>query len=200
MQFSGSLRKMVTHLEAPVAYDLPLGVQRVALNVYIGKHVAITHTGAIHCIHCGRATRKSFNQGYCYPCFTSLAQCDSCIVKPEQCHYHQGTCREPVWGEQHCMQPHMVYLANSSGIKVGITRASQIPTRWMDQGASQALAVLEARDRYTSGLIEVILKQHVTDRTDWRRMLKGTPEPVNLAEARDTLFDACASELDELLR
>ncbi|UCE90634.1 MAG: DUF2797 domain-containing protein [Pseudomonadota bacterium] len=191
---------MVTRLETPVAYELPVGEHRITLNAHIGAPVALHHTGAIHCIHCGRATRKSFSQGYCYPCFTSLAQCDSCIVKPEQCHYHEGTCREPAWGEQHCMQPHMVYLANSSGIKVGITRASQVPTRWMDQGASQALAVLEARDRYTSGLIEVIFKQHVADRTDWRRMLKGTPEPANLAEERDTLYDACASELDDLLQ
>lgn len=200
MKLSGPLRKMVTHLAAPVAYELPVGDERVPLNEYVGRPVTLTHTGAINCVHCGRATRKSFSQGYCYPCFTSLAQCDSCIVKPEQCHYHEGTCREPAWGEQHCMQAHMVYLANSSGIKVGITRASQVPTRWMDQGASQALTVLEARDRYTSGLIEVIFKQHVADRTDWRRMLKGIPEPVDLKEVRDTLFAACATELEALLQ
>ena len=75
-------------------------------------------TGRIHCVECGRATKKSFNQGHCFPCFRSLASCDRCITSPELCHYDAGTCREPEWGEAHCMQPHVVYLANSSGLKV----------------------------------------------------------------------------------
>ncbi|MGD8576127.1 MAG: DUF2797 domain-containing protein, partial [Thiohalophilus sp.] len=152
----------------------------------------------IHCIECGRKTSKSFNQGYCYPCFRSLAQCDSCIVKPEQCHYFEGTCREPDWADQHCMQDHYVYLANSSGIKVGITRGSQIPTRWMDQGASQALPIMRVKNRLVSGLAEVILKQHVADKTAWQRMLKGEPEAVDLASRRDELFAECRDELQEL--
>ena len=105
---------------------------------------------------------------------------------------------EPDWGDENCMQPHIVYLANSSGIKVGITRGSQIPTRWIDQGASAALPVLQARSRLLSGLAEVVIKQHVSDRTDWRRMLKGAPEAVNLLAKRDELLSECKKELQAI--
>ncbi|MGZ8193739.1 MAG: DUF2797 domain-containing protein, partial [Methylobacter sp.] len=118
----GQLRKMRTRLDNPVQYDLPLTDQMVALNPLIGKPIKLMHTGNVFCVHCNRQIKKSFNQGDCYPCFISLAQCDMCIVKPETCHYHAGTCREPTWGEAFCFQWHFVYLANSSGIKVGITR------------------------------------------------------------------------------
>ena len=94
----GPLKKMHTRLESPVQYDLPLGDQSIALNPLIGKPIKLTYTGHIFCVHCNRSIKKSFNQGYCYPCFISLAQCDMCIMKPETCHYEAGTCREPVWG------------------------------------------------------------------------------------------------------
>jgi hypothetical protein len=189
---------LITRLDEPVEYQLPIGDQQLPLNPLIGKPISLEFLGEIHCIECGRKTSKSFNQGYCYPCFRSLAQCDSCIVKPEQCHYFEGTCREPDWADQHCMQDHYVYLANSSGIKVGITRGSQIPTRWMDQGASQALPIMRVKNRLVSGLAEVILKQHVADKTAWQRMLKGEPEAVDLASRRDELFAECRDELQEL--
>ncbi|MGZ5056296.1 MAG: DUF2797 domain-containing protein, partial [Methylobacter sp.] len=138
----GQLRKMRARLELDssksVQYELPLSDQLVALNPLLGKSIKLVHTGKIFCVHCNRQTKKSFNQGYCYPCFVSLAQCDMCIMKPETCHYEGGTCREPSWGEEFCFQPHVVYLANSSSIKVGITRQTQIPTRWIDQGAVMA--------------------------------------------------------------
>ena len=109
---------MHSRLESPVAYDLPLGDQSIALNPLLGKSIKLTYTGKISCVHCNRAIKKSYNQGYCYPCFITLAQCDLCIMKPETCHYDAGTCREPAWGEAFCIKPHIVYLANSSGIKV----------------------------------------------------------------------------------
>ena len=121
-----------------------------------------------------------------------------CIVKPETCHYDAGTCREPEWAQQHCMQPHYVYLANSSGIKVGITRGSQIPTRWIDQGASQALPVFRVGTRYQSGLLEVAIKQHISDRTDWRKMLKGEAEPRDLVAMRDELAELCGEQISAL--
>ncbi|MEX2366121.1 MAG: DUF2797 domain-containing protein, partial [Pseudohongiellaceae bacterium] len=114
MQISGNIRKLATRLGEPIDYQLPVGKQTIPFNPLIGQHLSLEFLGEIHCIECGRKTSKSFNQGYCYPCFRSLAQCDSCIVKPEQCHYFEGTCREPGWGEQHCLQDHVVYLANSS--------------------------------------------------------------------------------------
>ncbi|WP_010325348.1 DUF2797 domain-containing protein [Marinobacterium stanieri] len=198
LRASGHLRKMVTQLEAPVHYQLPLDDELVDMAPLIGQPIRLEYTGEIHCQHCGRKTRKSFNQGFCYPCFTRLPQCDSCIVKPEKCHYHEGTCRDPSWGERHCFQPHVVYLANSSGIKVGITRGEQVPTRWMDQGAIQALPILEVDTRLHSGLIEQIIAAHVSDKTNWRTMLKGQVEPLDLKAERDRLLTLCALQLDSL--
>ena len=198
MRVQGNLQKMKTTLASPVVYQLPVGDELVTLNDAIGSSIRLRFIKQINCIHCGRKTNKSFSQGYCYPCFKSLAQCDMCIVKPETCHLHEGTCREPDWAEQHCLQDHFVYLANSSGIKVGITRGSQIPTRWIDQGASSAIPVFKTRDRLTSGKLEVILKQHVADKTDWRKMLKGEPDVVDLGQRRDELLGVSQSELKAL--
>jgi hypothetical protein len=199
MKLSGNFAKMKTTLKKGVAfYELPVGEELVPMNDFIGKSLQLQYENEINCIHCGRKTNKSFSQGYCYPCFKSLAQCDMCIVKPETCHYFEGTCREPEWADEHCMQDHFVYLANSSGIKVGITRGSQIPTRWMDQGASQALPIFRVKNRLVSGKVEVAIKQHVSDKTDWRRMLKGEPESIDLAARRDVLVAECQQELRQI--
>ncbi len=195
---TGDLTKMHVELSTPVAYALVLGDERLSLNDALGTVVRLEFAGDIHCTACGRKTAKSFNQGYCFPCSQRLAQCDICIVRPEKCHYAEGTCREPEWGDAHCNQPHHVYLANSSGLKVGITRETQVPTRWIDQGASQALSVFRVRSRYQSGLLEVLLKQQVADRTDWRRMLKGDPVPMDLGARRDSLLADCRDELESL--
>lgn len=199
---------MQTHLcETPAAasvtdsnvdYQLPLGESLLAMNENIGKVIKLTYDEEINCIACGRKTKKSFAQGHCYPCFRSLASCDMCIMKPETCHFAAGTCRQPEWGEANCFIPHYVYLANSSGIKVGITRGTQVPTRWMDQGASQALPVFKVANRMQSGLLEVVLKQHVSDRTDWRKLLKADAEPLDMKFVRDELMEKCSSEIAKL--
>lgn len=202
MTKTGHLQKMLTTFssnnELIVQYQLPLDEQRIPLNDYIGKNIRLEYLGEIHCVECGRKTKKSYNQGFCYPCFQSLAKCDMCIMKPETCHYTEGTCREPEWGEEFCMQDHYVYLANSSGIKVGITRGTQIPTRWIDQGASEALAIFKVSNRLLSGKIEMVIKKHVSDRTDWRKMLKGSPEHIDLSARRDELIKASEKELKEI--
>jgi len=195
---SGPLQKMATQLQEPVAYSLSLGGTDIAMNALLGQHVALQFQGKINCIHCGRDTRKSFSQGYCYPCFKRLARCDSCIVSPEKCHYFEGSCREPEWADRHCMREHIVYLANSSGVKVGITRGDQLPTRWIDQGAVQAMPIARVHTRQQSGLVEVVLKQHVSDRTQWQRMLKGEAEAVDLDATWQHLRTQCAEELDQL--
>jgi hypothetical protein len=194
----GQARKLDSRLEQPVQYKLHLGESSVALNPLLGQQVRLQFTGSIFCIHCGKLTNKSFNQGYCYRCFQKLAQCDTCVMSPELCHFAAGTCREPVWGEHFCMQDHIVYFANSSGLKVGITRASQVPTRWIDQGATQALAVLRVRSRQQAGLCEAMFRQHVTDRTNWRNMLRGEQEVVDLCAERDRLLGDCASTIEGL--
>lgn len=176
----GTLKKMTTQLQDVVEYALPLGDESVALNPLIGQQFAIHFLGSIYCQGCGRKTNKSFSQGYCYPCMNRLAACDMCILKPEKCHYDQGTCREPEWGERHCMIDHIVYLANTSALKVGITRASQVPTRWMDQGATAALPIFRVNTRYISGLVEVEIARLMADKTNWRAMLKGDGEAISL--------------------
>ena len=195
---SGIVRKMSSRLDQPVAYGARLGDNEIALNPLIDKQLKLIFSGSIYCIHCNRKTNKSFNQGYCYPCFQKLAQCDSCIIHPERCHLEQGTCREPAWGEKYCMQDHIVYLANSSGLKVGITRATQVPTRWIDQGATQALAIMRVRSRLQSGTLEMAFKQHVADKTNWRDMLKGKATELDMASERDKLLILCEEDIKEL--
>ncbi len=194
----GALSKMGTRLEQPVQYSLRLGEQDLDLNALLGQGVRLEYLGAIHCSHCGRKTKKSFSQGYCYPCFSKLAQCDTCIMSPERCHYAAGTCREPAWGEQFCMTDHVVYLANSSGAKVGITRATQVPTRWIDQGATQALPIMRVATRQQSGLVEDVLRSQVTDRTNWRAMLKGEATSLDLAQLAGEIFEACHAGITAL--
>ena len=194
----GSLSKMAVRLGETAQYAFRLDEQEVPVNPLLGKRVRLEYLGAIHCTHCGRKTKKSFSQGYCYPCFTKLAQCDSCIVSPEKCHFDAGTCREPEWGERFCMTDHVVYLANSSGVKVGITRASQIPTRWLDQGASQALPIFRVATRQQSGLVEDLLRTQVADKTNWRALLKGDAVPLDLPAIRDQLLESCAEGIAAL--
>jgi len=196
--WQGNLSKMPVSLEQPVQYQIGEGDNTLVVNELLGKSLRLEYGGQIDCVHCGRKTKKSFQQGYCYPCFRSLAQCDSCIVSPEKCHFHLGTCREPEWGEQHCMRQHYVYLANSSGLKVGITRGENIPTRWIDQGAVQAIPILSVDTRYLSGLSEVQFKQHVTDRTNWQAMLKGSPELVDMQAAAQDMLAKCADDIAAL--
>ena len=201
----GFLRKMTvavpetgTSSNSPVQYSLRLDDEALPLNPLMGSEIALTHTGRIACLECGRATKKSFSQGYCYPCFKKLAQCDMCIVSPERCHFDAGTCRDESFAENFCMQPHIVYLANSSGIKVGITRPANLPTRWIDQGAVQALPILSVMTRQQSGLVEVAFKQHISDKTNWQQMLKSEGKTIDLIEARDALLPQVSRELSEL--
>nr|WP_281085125.1 DUF2797 domain-containing protein [Methylophaga thiooxydans] len=179
-------------------YDMRIGDQNMPMNALVGKTITLNYQGEINCLNCQRKTKKSYSGGFCFPCSQKLAQCDLCFMKPETCHYEQGTCREPEWGEAVCMQDHIVYLANSSGLKVGITRINQVPTRWIDQGATQAIPIFRVKTRYQSGLVEVMFKNHVSDRTDWRKMLKGNAEPLDLTMERDRLVAEYADEIKTL--
>ena len=197
-KYHGQLSKMAVRLPEnsdAVDYQLVLSEQRIEMTPLIGQQVTLKFEGEIHCQACDRRIKKSYSGGYCFPCSQSLAQCDLCVMKPETCHYAAGTCREPEWGEAFCMQDHIVYLANSSGIKVGITRINQVPTRWIDQGAGQALPIFRVQTRLQSGLVEVIFKKHVSDRTDWRKMLKGQAEVQDLVAIRDQLILECSDEI-----
>jgi len=194
----GALSKMRAELGDVVRYQLSLGDQLIEMNELLGKRISLSYVGAINCLHCGRKTKKSFSQGFCYPCFTKLPQCDSCIMSPEKCHFHQGSCRDAAWGEQHCFVPHIVYLSNASGLKVGITRGTQVPTRWIDQGAIQAIPAFRVSARILSGLVERIYGEHISDRTNWRAMLKGAVEPLEMIKLREEMYLRCQEEITQL--
>lgn len=200
--FHGTVRKMHASVneDNQAQYQLPIGDNKLDMNSLIGQQVKVSHNGEIYCVHCHSKTKKSFNQGYCYRCLITLAQCDSCIIKPELCHYSEGTCREPQWGEAHCLTDHFVYIANTGNLKVGITRhvTDGVSSRWLDQGATQATVMLRVPDRLTSGEVETVCKAHIGDKTNWRTMLKGEPDKADLASAKAELMQAVENELAEL--
>lgn len=182
---------MRTNHNGVVDYKLDLSGAEISLNPLVGQKIKLSFLGNIFCENCGKPTKKSYNQGYCFPCTIKLPECDICIVRPELCHYDKGTCRDSAWGEENCQKTHTIYIANSSGLKVGITRQTQVPTRWMDQGATQALPIMEVFSRLQSGIIETALKNYINDKTDWRKMLKGNQEFIDLKlEARNLIHNA----------
>jgi len=170
----------------------------ILLNDLIGSDIKLIFLGEINCLACGVVTKKSFSQGYCFPCMRKLPECDMCILKPELCHYAQGTCRDPVWGEKHCMKTHIVYLSNTGNVKIGITRLQNVPSRWIDQGATQALPIFAVENRLISGLVEIAIKNHVADKTNWRKMLQGVAEPIDLHKLRDSLISQSIDELNDI--
>ncbi|HEY5715798.1 MAG TPA: DUF2797 domain-containing protein [Psychromonas sp.] len=197
---SGTIKKMRATLDDNrlVHYQLPLGDHLLAMNPLIGTAITLTYTGKIICSNCGKSTKKSYSQGYCFVCMRKLASCDMCIMKPETCHFAQGTCREPEWGVKNCFIPHYVYLANTSGIKVGITRHTQLLTRWIDQGATQGLAILQVSSRQISGFIEVELARMIADKTNWRTMLKGNGENIDLKAHAAKLLPQIEHKIHEI--
>jgi len=173
MEYTGNIRKMESALREVIFYNLPLGELKVDMNRLIGHEISMTYKGEIHCIKCGRRTNKSFAQGYCYPCFTSAPETEECILRPELCQAQDGVARDMEYAKRHCLIEHVVYLSFTSGLKVGVTRNTQVPTRWIDQGAVRVIELARTPDRYTAGLLEVSLKAHIGDKTNWRKMLSG---------------------------
>ncbi len=190
---------MQTSLAGSLAqYHLLFDDKRADMNSLVGSPIELSFNKIIQCANCRRITPKSYSQGYCFPCARSLARCDLCIMRPETCHYHLGTCREPDWGLSNCFTDHIVYLANSSGIKVGITRKTNTPSRWIDQGAISALPILEVKTRLESGLIEKALKSFITDKTNWRVMLKNETGPADFVTNKASLLGKVSSLVDDL--
>jgi hypothetical protein len=181
----------VRHAE-PADYTLVTATGRLALNGLLGAWLELTFDDGIVCGHCGMASAKSYGGGFCWRCFTTLARCDLCVVSPARCHYAAGTCREPEWGERFCMQWHTVYLANSSGPKVGITRRGGEIGRWLDQGAIQGLAIAAAPTRHLAGVLEASLAAWLADTTDWRRLTGRDAPLADLAALRDRLVTDAA--------
>ncbi len=195
MKIEGSLHKMHVELNDPVDYFLQLSDQKIHMNDLINKEISISYLNEIHCIRCGRKTNKSFHQGYCFPCFRTAPETDDCILRPEMCKAQEGISRDMEWSKNHCLQDHIVYLAISSGLKVGVTRLAQVPVRWIDQGASFAIKIAQVSNRNTAGLLEVNLKKHFADKTNWRNMLTNKVErEINLIEQKAKAKDLVKKE------
>lgn len=171
----------------------------LALNKYVGSEIEIKFTGNIECIECGRKINKTYSQGYCFPCSQKLACCDLCIVRPERCHFHKGTCREPEWGKENCLIEHSVYLANTAGVKVGITRSHQKFTRWADQGATEALEIARVPERLIAGKFEEHLKEFFSDRADWRKLVTGKELSVDLEAALSEVREKISADFKQYL-
>jgi len=183
------LQKMAIEAGEPLRYFLEIDERGdkapLEVNTLIGSELIIRHTGEIRCQACFASTPKSYAQGHCYRCFKRLARCDLCVMAPHRCHYDKGTCREPEWGESFCMQPHLVYLANSSSLKVGITREGGHLGRWRDQGALQGRILALADTRQAAGELEVQLAKTFGDRSQWRALISSDAEPVDLDAAAE---------------
>ena len=196
---SGNLRKMQTRLEDIVHYTLMLDDTPIDMNARIGQTIKLSFDGQINCIACDRLTKKSFGQGFCYPCFRNAPEASECIIRPELCRAHEGEARDMAWAEKHCLTEQIVYLARSSAIKVGITRGSQVPARWIDQGATDAIIFARVPNRYTAGLVEVAMKEHLTDRTNWQRMLKNEVIDADLVAKKALVSDALDADLRQYI-
>ncbi len=180
---AGTLRKMNVQYGEVITYQLNLDKEaQVELNQWIGKDVMLEWDGQINCINCGKSIPKTY-QGFCYTCFTEAPSAAPCIIRPELCEAHLGKGRDVEWEQDHHNQPHVVYVAQVSDLKVGVTRSTQVPTRWIDQGAWRTAVLAEVPYRQLAGAIEIELKQYLSDRTDWRKMLKGIKGDDDLAEA-----------------
>jgi hypothetical protein len=198
MQFEGNIMKMRTELANPVTYYLPVGDQELAMNDLVGKEIAMHFTGQINCISCGKITKTSFNQGFCYNCLQTAPEASESIMRPELSKSHLGIARDMNWAEKHDLIDHFVYLAVSNEVKVGVTRNHQIPTRWIDQGASFAIKVAKTPNRHIAGIIEVFLKKHFTDKTNWRAMLTNdVAENTDLLEEKQNALQLLPVELQK---
>ncbi len=193
----GVLSKMKTVFNTPIEYRLLLDSE-LTVNTLIGKNISIQFTGSIFCSSCHSKIKKTFQDGLCFKCFQSAPEASECILRPELCKAHLGQGRDVEWEDKHHNQPHVVYLAASDTVKVGVTRSTQIPFRWIDQGAAFAIRLAETPNRYEAGVLEVALKSFFTDKTNWQRMLKNEVDfSIDLEEEKWSLHDQLPSDLTQ---
>ena len=193
-----TLSKMLTQHREPIVYELGSDDANIDFNSLINKNVKISWNGVIICRKCKKKTKKSFGEGFCYPCFMSAPEASPCILKPELCQAHLGIGRDLEYEEKNHNQPHAVYLAATDKVKVGVTRYTQIPTRWIDQGANKAIVLAITPNRHLAGVLEVALKTIYSDKTNWRSMLKNlTDESIDLEEEKWSCYELLPSDLQQ---
>ncbi|NER16894.1 DUF2797 domain-containing protein [Spongiivirga citrea] len=187
MLFQGVLTKMKTEFSEPIQYFLNLENDFIHLNQLLHKTISLSFV-KYQCLNCGN-DREIYRQGFCKSCFFEVPQAADWIMRPELSTAHlDKEDRDLEYEKRMQLQPHIVYLANSSNIKVGVTRKSQVPTRWIDQGAHEAIEIVEAPNRYLAGITEVALKEHISDKTNWRKMLTNSVEDEDLKAYRSKLI------------
>ena len=186
MQYEGVLTKMQTEEGKPIQYYLVFENSFLNVNQLLNKEISI-RTNGCQCLNCGKL-KKVFRMGFCYDCFFSSPAVGDWIIRPELSKAHLGIADRDLAYESECqLQPHVVYLAQSCEIKVGVTRKTQVPTRWIDQGAEKAIVLVEVPNRYLAGITEVKLKDHYADKINWRRMLVNDICNDDLQEHRHNL-------------
>jgi len=186
MSYQGVLTKMETEFSNPIQYYLVFESDFVNMNQLLDKTIELKFV-KYQCLNCG-FDKPIYRQGFCKSCFFEIPQAADWIMRPELSTAHLGIEDRDLEYEQKVqLQTHIVYLANSSNVKVGVTRKSQVPTRWIDQGAHEAIEIVEVPNRYLAGITEVALKDHVSDKTNWRTMLKNEVVDENLVEWRERL-------------
>ena len=186
MTFEGVLTKMETEFSQPIQYYLVFESDFINMNQLLGKNITIQFI-RYQCLNCG-LDKPIYRQGFCKSCFYEIPQAADWIMRPELSTAHlDEEDRDLEYEKKVQLQPHIVYLANSSNVKVGVTRKSQVPTRWIDQGAHEAIEIVEVPNRYLAGITEVALKDHVSDKTNWRSMLKNDIKDEDLVQWRERL-------------
>lgn len=192
------LNKMSTSIGAPIEYSLYSEDKPLLINDFIHQKIEIKWSGNIFCRKCAKKTKRSFGEGFCYPCFMSAPEASPCIIKPELCQAHLGIGRDIEFEQKHHNQPHIVYLAATDKVKVGVTRETQVPTRWIDQGANKAIIIAETPNRHLAGVTEVALKSFYSDKTNWRSMLKNLQDhSIDLEEEKWKCHDLLPSDLQQ---
>ena len=196
--FKGVLKKMITELGTPIRYFLNLENDFVALNQFLDQKVRLDFAGT-QCLYC-HTYKPIFRQGFCQSCFFEIPSAGDWVMRPELSKAHLGEeDRDLEYEKKVQLQPHWVYLALSSHLKVGVTRKSQIPTRWIDQGAHQALGLLEVPNRFLAGIAEVSLKDHFSDKTNWRKMLQNDYQEVQWQDAINLAIENLPEDLRSYL-
>ncbi len=186
MRYEGVLQKMYSELGQPIQYYMVFENDFLNVNQILNKRVQLNFLH-FECLNC-HLDKPIFRQGFCQSCFYETPSAGDWIMRPELSTAHLGKeDRDLEYERKVQLQPHIVYLANSSNVKVGVTRKSQVPTRWIDQGAHEAIEIVEVPNRYLAGITEVALKSHVADKTNWRKMLTNQIEDVELAQWRNKL-------------
>jgi hypothetical protein len=175
------LRKMRTSLseDGHAQYVLPiyhnLNLQgEINLNELIGKQIRLASTGDIRCILHGEKLNKTFGEGLCWNGFQDSSNASPCIIHPELCKAHEGIALrgDMEWERNNHLIPHVVYLSFTSGVKVGVTSERNLLSRWIDQGARQGLIFARVPYRQLAGEFEVLLKEHISDKSNWKGMLQ----------------------------